>query len=188
MNRPSALVRGLLAFAVAAALVACGDDDGGTTDSGTPPPPPADTGPGVDTGTPPPPPPPPGANACTNADDMGKLGMMFGPMMDKAVADVAADCAIECFLDGTEACVTSCVVRDTMLSMGCATCFTASVSCVRDNCLTLCATPLGGDPDSPACLACQCGDNDAMMNCRDVFTACSGVPSTGCSMTPTPSP
>lgn len=113
---------------------------------------------------------------CTNAADMALLGMMFGPMMDKEVSEVAGDCALECFADGTEACVTNCMVRETMMSSGCASCFTMSVGCVRDNCLGACLA----DPSSAGCLACQCGDNDGMVNCRDVFTACSGVPSDDC--------
>lgn len=141
----------------------CGDDDGGggggDTDSG----PPAPTG------------------MCTNMSDSAAVMATYtvdGMMMD--VAQIAGACARMCALSGmdTPECVTTCMDEDTMnaISDGCKTCFLMSIDCVRMHCLSRCLS----DPEAPDCLACQCGDNDTMINCRDVFSDCSGIPSDDC--------
>jgi len=95
------------------------------------------------------------------------------------IADIASTCGVGCLTNPDQgACTTMCILAQTSngVSTDCANCYTASVGCAAMNCLTECAA----DPAGAACLACRCGTNTAMVNCIDVFTACSGIPSDTC--------
>jgi len=145
-----------LGLLVALGGVGCGDDDRPAVDAG-----PADSG-------------PPGM--CENADDMTKIVRDdFGPMMNQDVSGVAAGCALgPCVsMTGMEqaTCITTCIVTATTLSAGCASCVTMSVGCTFQNCIMECVP----DPTTTECVACRCGANTAMVNCFDVYEACSGL-------------
>ena len=171
----------ILALALFALTAACGDDDRrtpvdsgtGGTDSGTG---------GTDSGT--------GGtdaggtagSACTNASDMAAIERSdYGPDMDMTVTDIAAAEGRDCALSGAEdvrMCTADAIVEVTegAVSAGCASCYGLSVECSVANCLTPC---LAGS-DSPDCVSCRCGDNDASANCIEMFSECSGIPSDMC--------
>jgi hypothetical protein len=98
------------------------------------------------------------------------------------VADVAAVCGKGCLTSGAadvEACTTTCVVTETggAVSEPCASCFSGSVKCTIENCLADCLA----DSTAPACTTCRCGKKaNQPINCIDVFSACSGLPSSTC--------
>ena len=163
-----------MALMLALALVGCGDDDGGGGDAGG-----GDDGgtPGEDAG-------PPGM--CENSADMSGLMadyMVMGETQD--VPTITGNCARMCALMGGDdmtmaTCIRTCITDNTMMmiSQPCIGCLLASVACARDNCLSDCLS----DPSAPQCLACQCGDNDMMINCRTVFSDCAGFATTTCPM------
>jgi hypothetical protein len=161
---------------LALAAMGCGDDDGtgGTRDSG-----PAgglDSGGTRDTGA-------ATVGMCENTADEAALMDMYtvmGEMVD--VPTITGDCAVECVSQPAEmqgACVSACISRDTMdaISDPCISCILVGLICARDS---GCISPCIGDPSAMACLECQCGDNAMMRNCREEFTACSGVVTTAC--------
>ncbi len=149
-------------------VAACGDDDDRGTGGD-------DAGTGGDAGM---------SGACTNASDLAALMRMdFGDAMDQSVPDIAAAEGTTCALagmtgDALQMCTRDAIVEETgmAVSADCADCFAISVRCSAENCLTPC---LGGS-DSAECVACRCGDNTAMVNCIDAYTACSGIPSDVC--------
>ena len=142
----------------------CGDDSTGPTpDAG---------GGGMDSGG--------TGGMCANPADMAALEAMYpGPMGMRTIQQVAGDCAVSCAFDAMpEPCFLMCIHTDTMnmVSDPCISCLGVGVRCARDNCLSRCIS----DPMAADCLACQCGDNAAMINCRTEFTNCSGVVSHDC--------
>ena len=60
-------------------------------------------------------------------------------------------------------CTTSCLVNETGLSQGCASCFGALLQCAIDNCIGQCL-----DPGSAACATCT------EQQCLGAFSTCSG--------------
>ena len=161
-----------LGLLCAALCWGCGDDDGGGGGGDT------DAGPmGTDTG-------PVSAGMCTNMSDSAAVMATYTVDMEMVtVAEIAGSCARMCALSGIPEemqpmCITDCIDEDTMdaISDGCKSCFLMSIGCVREHCLSDCI----GDPAAPDCLACQCGMNPMMVNCRDVFSDCSGIPSDAC--------
>jgi hypothetical protein len=103
----------------------------------------------------------PGAGgACQNATDC--------PKVTSGEARTASQtCGLGCQQDddpGT--CAVACIVQDTSISQGCATCYATLVGCASMNCLQPCAA----DPASAACNQCQIESG-----CRGQFDACSGL-------------
>ena len=71
-----------------------------------------------------------------------------------------------------------CLVTDTSVSEGCASCYGAVTGCILTNCLAECATA----PDSQACSDCQTTNGcDALQDdCTgDLETACPGAGGVG---------
>jgi hypothetical protein len=161
--------------AIAALVLAtsgCGDDAPSSTDAGT------DAGvrdSGTDTGTAAG---DAGARSCANATDGPKLSMTFDAGMSGGGAppDIAVVCALQCFGMGgatEDMCNLDCIRNTTGLSTECSGCFAGLIKCAITNCAMECVPAAGGDPGSMACGACQCGMNDAHINCLEHFDGCS---------------
>ena len=103
-----------------------------------------------------------GAGACTNAADTALLDTTA---KRDDVASKAGACGLQC-LGSTDAdCAKKCVVKDTGLSDGCATCYAETIACATKNCFAQCAA----DPGAAACVTCR------MTNCDPAFDTCSGL-------------
>jgi hypothetical protein len=116
---------------------------------------------------------------CLNAADTAAAQGVYGDDEETA-GDIAGRCGKSCLLSGApdqEACTVACMTEAMggAMSESCSGCYYASVACAADNCLAACLS--GTDEE---CLACRCGGNPNAVNCFDVFTACSGIPSTSC--------
>lgn len=122
-----------------------------------------------------------GTNQCTNTADMAAVQATY-PIADAGdlgVPDIAAICGKGCLGSADSVkCTTDCIRQNTSnaVSEGCAGCFSASVKCTIDNCLSECIA----DAAAPACIACRCGTNTDSINCFEAYTACSGIPSSAC--------
>ena len=81
---------------------------------------------------------------------------------------VAQECAFGCFQEADpDSCNTMCIANETGLSDGCSSCYSQSIGCILEFCLTACLE----DPNSFDCLECQ-ADN----GCDELFEFCAGVP------------
>jgi len=116
---------------------------------------------------------------CLNEGDMAAAQATYGDPAETA-GDIAGRCGKGCLLSGAadqEACTVTCMNEGMggAMSESCSGCYYASVACAAANCLAACLS--GSDED---CLLCRCGGNPSGANCFDVFTACSGIPSSSC--------
>jgi hypothetical protein len=118
-----------------------------------------------------------GVNMCTSASDTAALHADYADGGDAGVVifDIATECTIQCISNADfPSCATPCIVQKTgnKMSSGCAGCITASVQCsIGAGCAGACM----GDPNAAACTACQCGANNAGINCIGAFDTCAGV-------------
>lgn len=124
-----------------------------------------------------------GGTMCDNGSDRAALEATHpgDGGAERTIQQVARDCALSCISEPEaeqEACSNECIVMNSDVSAGCATCVRTSLACTRDHCIRRCLSAPGGDD----CLRCRCGDDPDSANCFDVFTACSGVEADDCDM------
>jgi hypothetical protein len=98
-------------------------------------------------------------DACTNAEDLAVV-------CDPGFADGVETCT-----DPSACCVAECLVEETGVSAGCATCYGEALRCILDNCAAVCDAAL----DSQACKECgaENGCDTLLVNCTgDLANAC----------------
>ncbi len=71
--------------------------------------------------------------------------------------------------------ISSCLVKSTGLSAGCADCHARFADCSADQCLTQCIA----NPAASVCVECRCGKS-AAKDCIGEFVACSGTSDDTC--------
>ncbi len=120
---------------------------------------------------------------CTNASDEAVI-------MSQDVTAIATNCGLMCITSTNPNCTSDCIVMQTgmpdgglpdggsALSAACAMCYQDVVQCAATHCFSECSTA----PDGMACLDCRCGRTGDMVNCEAMYTTCSGIPATACSM------
>jgi hypothetical protein len=90
------------------------------------------------------------------------------PSVASGAARMAAGmCGQGCLGNKNKNCAVDCIVKQTSMSSGCATCYAAAVDCATKNCLAQCIN----DPESVECKTCQ-----VEKGCRADFNTCSGLP------------
>lgn len=110
---------------------------------------------------------------CTSAEDVaGREAEYDG----KTYEEVVEACGRECI--GSPDCVPDCIRKATngAVSDGCITCYAENIRCSTNNCIAACIA----NSESPRCIACQCGDNNAQQNCNAEFGTCTGEPQSQC--------
>lgn len=115
------------------------------------------------------------SGACTNASDREATARAdYGAGNDLTYADLTLACGQSCVFDPDPAtCSMNCLQTRTenAASDACASCFVMNVTCMITHCVMECMAGTGTDD----CIACQCGNNSAGVNCLGGFEACSGL-------------
>jgi hypothetical protein len=99
-------------------------------------------------------------DACTNAEDLAVV-------CDPGFADEVETCT-----DPSACCVAECLVEETGVSAGCATCYGESLRCIFDNCAAVCDAALDSERCKEGCGA-ENGCDTLLVNCTgDLANAC----------------
>jgi len=125
-----------------------------------------------------------GTDHCVSVSDRAALMRAdYGSGMSDTFEDVVDAVGRDCVLAGAtgeelEQCSRDSIVSGTggAVSAMCAACYAAGVRCTAEQCISDC---LEGST-AAGCVACQCGDNAAMLSCGALVETCSGVPTGVC--------
>jgi hypothetical protein len=88
-----------------------------------------------------------------------------GPVASGEARMAAGSCGKSC-LGMAKDCNVKCIVKATMMTTPCATCYADAATCAANNCLADCIA----DTESDACKQCQIDKG-----CRAAFDKCSGL-------------
>jgi hypothetical protein len=99
--------------------------------------------------------------------------------LNAALSNCLSTCA---FMTEFDACFASCFSSSVAdVPPACASCYTTNASCTHEYCVSVEAC---APTDLAGCVACECGDNDGLVDCLTPFVACSGTSAFTCTADP----